>query len=322
MQVLASIVICALLAGGDGPSVEVRCKTEASIRGTEILLADVAEVRVDDTELLARLLAISFGPRPGFGYSRQLSRNDVMLRLAHEGLSLDGLHLTGADDILVQPLFRTLDPQEILDAAEPVLRAAMLHGADEDFELEPAPRPKAMRFPPGRRSFELTARVRDGRVQPTSAIVDIGVLVDGEEAQIVPVSFRIRRFHYVLATTQVVRQGDPLGEHNLELRRIEAAYGTSHWLTALDDVRGMVAARDLRAAQQLSVGAAVAPAVVARGDQVTLVVNNSRIRVATRAIAQESGRVGDPVVVTNLSSGTTVQATVAGPGVVVIQPVR
>jgi flagella basal body P-ring formation protein FlgA len=319
---LASILTCALLAAaGDGPRIEVHCRTEAAIRGTEILLADVAEVRVDDPELLARLLAISFGPRPGFGYSRQLSRNDVLLRLAREGLALDELRVSGADDILVQPLFRTLDAQELLEAAEPVLRAVVQQGGHDDFEIEAAPRPKAMRFPPGRRSFELIPRARD-RAQPASAIVDVGIRIDGEEAQTVPVAFRIRRYYQVLATTRAVRQGEPLGEHNLELRRIESAYGSAHWLTELDSVRGMVAARDLRAAQQLSIGAVVAPAVVARGDQVTLVVAGSRVKVATRAIAQGDGRVGEPILVTNLSSGTAVQATVAGPGVVVIQPLR
>lgn len=317
------IMSLALLTPGGDATVVLRCKSEAQVRGTDVRLADLAEIKAEDTALIARLAEVSFGQRPGFGYSRQITRNDIVLRLAREGLSVDDLQILGADAVIVQPLFREVGTDELLEAAAPVLRAVLEQsGETADYEIDPSPAPKLVRLPPGRRSFDIAARVRDNRVQSTSAIVDVHFLIDGEEHKTLPIAFKIRRYHAVLATTKAIRKGETLGEHNLTVRRIEAAYGTSHFVTELEQVRGQVAARDLPASEQLSSGAVAAPAVIQKGDQVSLIVSRGRIKVATRAIAQENGSVGEHIMVANLTSGQVLQATVVSHCVVTIQPIR
>lgn len=320
---LTALCTCLALFGDGDPTVVLRCKSDAQIRGADVRLADLAEIKADDAALIARLAEISFGQRPGFGYSRQITRNDILLRLAREGLSVDDLQISGADEVIVQPLFRIVGTDELLEVATPVLRAVLEQVGDAgEYEIEPSATPKAIRLPPGRRSFDLTAQVRDNRVQATSATVDVRFLIDGEEHKTLPIAFRIRRYHFVLATTKAIRKGEPLGEHNLTVRRIEAAYGTANFVTELEQVRGQVAARDLPAAQQLSNGAVAAPAVIENGDQVSLIVSRGRIKVATRALALESGAVGERITVTNLTTGQPLQATIVGRGVVTIQPIR
>ena len=76
-----TLTLLALLGGGEGDkakAVRVICKADADIRGTEVLLRDLAEVSTPDDDLTARLLRISFGRRPAYGFSRVLSRRDIL----------------------------------------------------------------------------------------------------------------------------------------------------------------------------------------------------------------------------------------------------
>ena len=315
----AMLLACTLLfGGGDGAQpakVRIVAKADALVRGGEILLRDLAQVETDDAVLTDRLLEVSFGRRPSFGFTRVLSAHDVLQRLVREGLAAEQLAVAGAREIVVQPLFAVLQAQDLLDVAEPALRAAIeLDAGDVEFEL--ATPLRTLRVPPGRQSLDLRAKLRNGTLQQSAALVDVSIIVDGEAHEVVPVQFRLRRFAQVLVTTQPISRGQALGEHNVEVRRLEAGYTTSPWLGAADAVLGKVAGRDLRAGERLALGALADPAVIHRGDQVSLVSTKGRVKVTTKAVAQQDGAVGDRVTVTNLTSGKAVQAVVEGVGVV------
>lgn len=316
-----------LIAGGSGggdddapkapPAIEVHVRADAEIRGTEVLLRDLAEVQTDDLELTARLLQVSFGPRPAFGYNRVLSRQDLLLRLAREGLAAERLHFTGAGQVVLHPLVTRITQQELLAASDPVLRAALdLEGGD--IEFEPAARLPNIDAPPGRLSFDLSARLMAGRLGYSTATVAVSVLVDGEEWKQVPVPYRLHRYQSVLVTSAVVRRGAALGEDNVALQRIEAPQGTSPNLQSLDAIRGKVAARDLQAGQRLTLDSITDPAVMFEGDLITLVATGGRVQVAIKAIALKDGAVGDRIPVRNLTSGNVLPATVRSRALAVV----
>ena len=183
MTMLTLALTCALLAGGGGPDdVVVECRADAEARGADVQLRDLAIVETDDPALAERLLQVSFGPRPAFGHNRVLSRQDVMLRLAREGIASDAMRLTGALQIVVHPLVTRVQECDLLEAADPVLRAAIRLEADDDIEFEPAASPSSLLVPPGRYSMELSAKLRGGALQHWSAIVDVAILVDANTA--------------------------------------------------------------------------------------------------------------------------------------------
>lgn len=308
--------------GGDGEkasAVVVQCRADAEIRGTDVLLRDIADVRTDDVELAERLGSLSFGKRPAVGFNRLLSQQDIKLRLAQEGLRDARLQMTGATQVLLHPVMTRVEHQELLDAADPVLRAALELDSDKDIEFEPAGAKQQLFVPPGRFSMDLRARLRDGKLQYSSAIVDVTVLVDDEEYRTVPLPYRLRRYQKAAIARTAIKRGVELNEDNVELRRVEAAQGTTPWITDLDAIRGKVAAQDLQGGQMLAVRSLADPAVVLRGDPVNLVAISSRMQVATRAVALGDGAVGDRIPVRNLTAGKIVQATVRGAGLVVIE---
>ena len=325
--------------GGDDPPVVVRCKADAELRGTEVWLRDIAEVETSDAELTARLLQVSFGKPPATGFERVLTQQDVMLRLVREGLTAARLRLVGAPSISLRPVVTRVQPSDVLEAAEPVLRAALAVGGDgsgnsnsngsgsssssgadgaaADVELEPATRLSTLLVPPGRYAFELSGRLV-GAVSHGSATVEVTVLVDQEPFKVVRVPYRLHRYQRVLVAARPIEKAEPLGEANLELQRVEAAAGPCPFLTGFEAVAGRVAAQDLRQGTRLTLAAVAAPAVVFRGDVVHLVATEGRIRVATRAIALADGAAGDRIPVRNLTADRVVQAVVHGQGLVVV----
>ena len=321
MTMLTLALTCALLAGGGGPDdVVVECRADAEARGADVQLRDLAIVETDDPALAERLLQVSFGPRPAFGHNRVLSRQDVMLRLAREGIASDAMRLTGALQIVVHPLVTRVQERDLLEAADPVLRAAIRLEADDDIEFEPAASPSSLLVPPGRYSMELSAKLRGGALQHGSAIVDVAILVDGETFKVTHVPYRLRRFHRVLVTSRPIARNEEIAEHNVELRRLEAPPGTNPYIAAFDQLHGKVAARDLQTGQKLTLGLLADPAVILQGDPVHLVARTGNIQVATRALALEAGAVGARIAVRNLAANKIVQATVHGRGLVVIAP--
>ncbi len=303
------------------PEVRILCRTEAQVRGADILLGDVAEIASTELALASRLNEIRVAARPAFGFTRLVTQQDVLQWAIQTGLPGDSIKLLGARETVVHALVTVLEPDELRAISDPVLRAALTHEAGE-IEFELSSPMQRLRVPPGRRSLDVRAVLRDGRIGAGSAIVDLLVFVDGKEWSKHAVHYRLRRFVDVLVVSRPIARGALLGDHNLEQRRVESAASASPFLGAIDAVAGKVAARDMRANEKLTLAHLANPAVIRRGDPVSLVSMKGRIKVAARAVAESDGAVGDRVQVVSLASGQRVQARVEGPGVVSILPLR
>lgn len=331
MTLIPALLACALLGGGDEPKgtraeaapqpqplVEIRCRTQALVRGVDVRLHDVAEIVTDDPMVAQRLAEVSFGRRPAKGFNRVLPQSGVRTQMALEGLEPDQVRIAGAAETIVQSVHATVQPQELIDVGEPVLRAALQLDACRDIEFELATKLSALEVPPGRRSFDLRGRLRGDTVQAASAVVEVVVMVDDVEFKVVSLPYRLRRFGKALVVTEPVRREAPLGPHVLETRRIELSPGAETLHVAdLESVRGAVAARDLRRGQTLRLSDLAAPAVLRPKDPVMVVLQRGRVQVSTRGVALRSGAVGERVEVVT-SNGKVLQAIVRGPGLVVV----
>ena len=242
-----------------------------------------------------------------------------MMRLMREGVQSSVLQMSGARETVLHPAVTRVLAEDILDAADAVLAAAIELEPDADIEFEPSGSVRALLVPPGRVSMDLSARLRGGVIHHSSAVVEVAILVDREKFKVLRIPYRLRRYHQVLVAAKVIDQGEPLSEDNLNLRRVEAPAATTPFLTHHDAVHGKVASRKLQAGTKLSLRMISDPAVIYSGDQINVVAVNGRIQVAARAIALQDGAVGQRIKVRNLSSNKVVQATVHGAGLAVIR---
>lgn len=322
MNLLTTIALCAALFGGgngDPPDKpELRLKPATTIRGLHVTIGDLCEITPTNAQTMA-LSAIRFGPAPQNGYARAVTRTDVIRALAAAGIQLQTLNLTGGQEISVQSHAIEIPTQDMLDAATASLQAQLLvEGGDVEFE---APlNLRRITAPPGRVSQDLRARVRNTKTQLTSAIVDVEILVDGEVFKKVPLNFKLQRYHMILKTIGTVRKDTPLGPENVRLMREPMAQLTSLYLSRIPQVTGMNAAHDLRGDQRLTLGDIMPPALIRRGDIVTVVLTKGRVKVTARAIANHDAPLDGRIQLSNMNSRSQMTGIVQGPGLVVVLP--
>jgi flagella basal body P-ring formation protein FlgA len=322
MKLLAMLCAFALaVAGGGGGDdkdkaiTAVKLRHAASVRGLEVTIGDLCELPGDAVG--AALARVRFGAAPNHGFTRTVSRTDVVQALAAAGVDLTKVKVEGADEALLQTVHVEVSGQELLEAATAALQAQLeVEGGDVEFEPNGATR--LVHAPPGRQSQDLSARLRGARTGVNSAVVEVDVLVDGVSFRKVPVAFRLQRFHNLLKTVGTVRGGTPLGPDSLALVREPLDQQTALYLDRMDQIEGLVAARNLQPNQRLTLGDVALPAAVHRGDVVTVVLTRGRVKVTARAIANHDAPLGGRVTLTNAQSRATLTGVVQGPGLVVV----
>lgn len=324
MNLITSMVlVTAVLFGGGGDekdgkqSIELRMRATTTVRGLDVTIADLCEVSPAGADALA-IGQIVFGPAPTNGYARTLVRAEIVQSLAAAGRDIGTIKFQGADEIVVQSITVDIETQELLDTATAALQALLaIEGGD--VEIEAPTRLRQVQAPPGRRSQELTARVRGNRTSPDAAVVDVEVLVDGTSHKKVPVTFKLRRYHQVLKTLGTIRAGTPLGPDNLVIAREPMTQVTGLFLDAFTQVDGLIAARNLAPQQRLMLSDAAPPALVHKGDVVTVVLTRGRVKVTAKAMANHDAPLLGRITLTNVQSRATMTGTVTGAGLVEVQ---
>jgi len=322
MKLTALFCLQLALAGGHGdptrtPTTELRIKTNAVVRGLEVTIGDLCDITPVNADTLA-LGQIKFGRAPTQGHSRTIVRTELVQTLAAAGRDLADIKFEGSREVVVQAIVTEVPAQDLLDTATAILQAILqLEGGDVEYE---APnRLRQVQAPPGRRSQELKGRLRGDHTSPNAAIVDIDILVDGEVYKQVPVHFRLTRYQPVLKSIGAIRAGTALGPENVAIVREAVAQTNSFFLGRLEQVTGMIANRNLQSDHRLALGDIAPPAVIHKGDSVTVVLTQGRVKVTAKALANHDAPMGGRITLTNSQSRSQMVGIVTAPGLVVIQ---
>jgi len=299
------------------PAIELRLKPAVAVRGLEVTIADLCEVSAPGQDALA-IGRIVFGPAPVNGYARTLLRSEIVQSLAAAGRDVSTIKLEGAAEVVVQCITVEIDGEEIAQAATNALQAVLaVEGGDVEFDAPT--RTRQIQAPPGRKSQELSARVRNGKTNPDSAVVDVDILVDGTSYKKVAVPFKLRRYREVLKTLGAVRAGSPLGPDNLVVVREATTPGAGLWLDSMAQIDGLIASRNLQPQQRLTLGDAAPPSLIHKGDVVTVVLTRGRVKITAKAVANHDAPLAGRLTLTNTSSRGTMTGIVTAPGLVEVQ---
>ena len=321
MKIIAMVLVCMAAIGGGGDEkgkqkTAVRLKPTVAVRGLDVTIGELCELPSNDASATA-LAQIKFGRAPAAGFSRTVARSEIVQSIAATGVDLATLEFGGADEVIVQPVHLEVPAQDLLDAATNALQAQLaVEGGD--VEIEAPPQLRHVQAPPGRKSQEVSARVRGTKTGPNSAVVDVDVLVDGESFKKVPVQFKLVRYQAVLKTTGTLRAGTPLGQESLVIARERVDQAPGMFLDRFEQVEGMIAARNLQSGQRLTLVDVAPPAAILRGEVVTVVLTRGRVKVTAKAMANHDAPLGGRITLTSLSSRASMTGLVQAPGLVVI----
>ncbi len=255
-------------------------------------------------------IAVFRAPDLGQTGAVQIARVTEALR-QHDLANVDTGNLS---EIIVTRLSRTITRQEI---EERITRAlAGQYGLGEARNL-------ALTFDRDIRSVHLeataTAELAINRinVEPRTGRFDVVFDVPGSMAarRVTPLRYTgIASVMVETATaTRAVARGEILKASDISIERRPKTEVAGDVLGA-EQVVGMTSKRALRAGETVRSADLVKAEVVARNENVTIVVEMPGIMLTARGKALEAGAIGDLVSVLNIQSNRKIQATVTGPG--------
>lgn len=306
----AALLALALFAGAAAAQKAAvpSLKAEVTVSGDFVRLGDLIDNAGENA-------ATALFRAPELGASGTIQVYRVIEAARGQGLSVFDTH--GLSEVIVLRASRTIAIPELERAVAEA--AARQYGFGEAKDL-------AVNFDAYVRVLAIEPNAADAprlaqfSFDPRSQRFEANVEVPGSAAlrkKPVRVSGTVFETAEVVTLARALVRGDAIRDNDITIeRRPKAEAGDA--IRRADAVLGQAARRELRAGQFLRAADLMKPELVGRGDPVTLVFETPGVKLTVQAKALESGTQGDLVQVLNPQSKRIVQATVDGPGRVVI----
>lgn len=128
----------------------------------------------------------------------------------------------------------------------------------------------------------------------------------------------IRIWRPIVVLRENLHRDQSIGPEHLILQERNIALLQRGFFTDINDIRGNVSKRSLKAGAIVSPDMIRPPLIIERGQQVVIEVNKPGIQVRMKAVALRDGRAGDRIRVRNLSSERVLYATVVSADLVTV----
>jgi len=331
----AALIATALVAVGTASAsagaaeITARLVARAVPEGHFVRFEEVASFQ-GDASLGARAAGVLLGRSPAPGGFRTISRDYIMSRLAAEGLDVSRVRIVGDGPVKLHG--RT--------AQAPVARISRRAGgragggtlsASERSRLEKRIGEICARrsgFEPGDMQVEIK-NVRLPRGAADADSLEVGSVTGrrslgrvtaslsgrfgGDRGAAGVVYADVAAVREALAPSRALKGGHVLGDGDLRTVTVAVRSVSDDYLFDAAAVVGKELSKSIAAGAPLRGSQVSAPELVKRGEPVTVLVRGTGFRVTDRAVARQSGRLGDAIEVENPRSRKTYLAVVTGP---------
>ena len=253
---------------------------------------------------------------PDPGTTGQVSASRILAAAAAHGLSdvaydTAKVSVTRASRIVVEDEIRHAIAEAAAEEVAPGTGLEVeIDRLDEALHIEPdALAPLAvdrLDFDPATGRFSAVVSVADSQTLAS------GLRVTGAARQMVELPVLVR----------AVRRGETIATSDVALLRLPLSRAPEDAALDLADIVGKSARSSLRADTPVPADRLMEPILVARNDVVIIVYRAGGLTLTVRGRALGEGARGDLVTVMNSQSNRTIEAVVAGPGQVVVEPPR
>ncbi|MBM3526935.1 MAG: flagellar basal body P-ring formation protein FlgA [Alphaproteobacteria bacterium] len=282
----------------------------------ELVSIDSEFVRAGDLVQNAGALAsVAVFRAPDLGHTGSVPAERVVEALRSHGITgIDAGHF--AEVVVTRPS-RTITRAEITERITQALAGKFGLGDAASLSVNLDRELRTMHVEASATSDLVVTRLQ---VEPRSGRFDASFELPGSRlARRLPLRFTGTVTETVEATTLVraLRNGEVIKPDDVRIeRRPKSEVGTD----TVDDRHavGLSAARPMRAGQILRTADLTKPQLVQRNEIVTIHYSVPGVALTVRGKATEGGAAGDIIGVLNAQSNRTIQATVAGPGQVVV----
>ena len=241
-----------------------------------------------------------------------VSRRDILRRLVTAGLAR-GVRFTGGEQCHLVFAGREVTPedlhQQVTRKIQKLVPAAYPGAPDSWFELD---------LPPVKLAAAGTWHVeceRKEQLAPGRNLVRLTV-VDQDREESFPATITLHQFGEVGRTRADISRDTALEENMFDWEWRDLADLNRRLSVDRSSIRGASSTRDLPAGAFLRESDLKVTPIVMAGDPVELRIRRGQVAATVRAIARQSGCLGQTIPVRSEMTGRLVNALVAGPGIV------
>jgi flagella basal body P-ring formation protein FlgA len=296
------MLLTLLLVGG----VKITLHGEATVRGTEISLAQVATVEGDDAAEVERVRSLKLGYAPAPGYSRTLAAPRVSADVARlvPGIAIE---VKGALACRVTPQVERIGAAAIETAARAEMSRAL---KGSEFELALNTTLADLEVPAGNAPVEVRAVLGDNVLRAGPVNVPVRVSVDGTLYRTVWTNWRLSMWEDASVLKREVAAGETITLDMLERKRVLSSGAAGESTLAAGLALGAKTRRDLPVGHALRESDVLRTVIVKRGDTLFLEVRRGSIHARVAAVAEQDAHPGERIKVTLTESKRTLAATV------------
>ena len=290
-----------------GQPLAIEGKQEVLVQRPEITIGDVAEVRGDDPQMVAKIRNIVIGQSPPAGEERILSGGYITTRLKQYGFHLQELLIQVPEKIRVTRASQRIESRDI-EAA--VMRAiqerspwkAQKTTIRELRGIEP------VILPPGPVQYEVTFPTNTNFLGPTS--FSLSLRVAGNIEKRLYGTAHIEVLQEVATIARSVARDEVIEAEDIRLKQMNLAQVPPQAVTEAEALIGKRAKRPLQANTMVHTYEVETLPFVQKGDVVLIVVESPLLKITATGEALERGERGATIRVRNVASNREIRAVV------------
>jgi flagella basal body P-ring formation protein FlgA len=251
---------------------------------------------------------IAFAPAPGV--RRILSPRDLIAAARKQGIA--GEPGPTLSSVCVERDARPIDVTDLTEVLQAALALPDAHLTILDFSKQ--------RIPSGHMEFSLSGLNKPPESGPGTPVIWRGRLVyDGQRSLSIWAKVSLTVERPALVAAEQIAAGSILRTEQLAVRLTNQFPFGAHALDSIPQAAGKAARRTIPAGQIILATALADSEDVVRGETVHVEVIDGLALLTLDAVAESSGRRGDPVTLRNPSSGRTFRGVVADKGRVIVR---
>lgn len=316
--VLCLLGLVLLLVATPGLALEIRLRQQVEVAGDMVRLGELGEILGAEGGLQQALEPLELFAAPEPGGERQLSAAEISQMFAQKAAGMPEVRWSGAKTLTLKRPGQQFGPAQIEALIAQFLQQhkAKLPKAQVRFRISQPPAPFIL--PAGKLSSEIIPS-DPGLLKSRS--MTLIFRVDGRLLKTLLVRGEMEAITAVVAAAADLERGSLLSATDLQLIERDLG-GLRDPYRDPAELLGKKLKRPVRAGEILLPTMVDIPAVIKRGDVVSMQLRGAGFSLSAQGIARQDGLVGETILVRNSNSRRDISCQVTGPGQVNVEYVR
>lgn len=283
---------------------------------TDFCLRDIASISSTDAGLSKTLGAVVVGKTPRVGYSKRVTRNAVMPKLAsvYPGI-YRSIHWAGEDYVTIKGVGVEYKAERYLGHATSAL-TAWLQEKYHKVSISKVGTYKDLAVPAG--EITLKPRLSSAMGLKRRMKVWVDVLVDGTQYQTIPVWFAVQAYGPALVANSKMPAGSVISAADFYQKEVDLSLVDGTPVVSLDKLKTMRLKKTVYKGDVVTRNNIEVLPNVLVGQKVAVTANVGNVSIRTTAIALEDGKIGDRIKVKTMDNSSEYQVNVIGSRLVTV----